>query len=165
MNTQHRHTETEKKRELMMDKLFGEMKDTFFFQVHRIQKAVFRKGNQIFQEEKVPLQLEQFPILLTAHAIGGMSQQEIADVTSRDKSSIQRTLIALERKGLVRIEQDAEDKRRNLIYVTDAGKYLAEKIKLLMKRAEQETFAVLSDEDKKIAIYNMKEIADKLDRL
>jgi DNA-binding MarR family transcriptional regulator len=155
---------TESKREQLSEKLFAEMRDTFFFQIHRIQKVMFRRGNQIFQDEKVPLQLEQFPILLTAYALEGQSQQEIADITNRDKSSIQRTLVALERKGLVNIVQDPNDKRRNLIYVTDGGKYMAEKIKSLMKRAEQETFAVLGDDDREAAIAAIKDVADKLEK-
>jgi DNA-binding MarR family transcriptional regulator len=155
---------SESKQQEIAEKFFAEMRDTFFFQLHRIQKAMFRRGNQIFHEAKVPLQLEQFPILLTAHAMEGLSQQEIADVTHRDKSSIQRTLITLEKKGLIKIEQDAGDKRRNLIFLTDAGKLLAEKIKQLMKQAEQETFAVLSQYERESAIANMKDIADKLEK-
>jgi DNA-binding MarR family transcriptional regulator len=155
---------TESRQEMISEKFFAEMRDTFFFQLHRIQKSMFRRGNQIFQEAKVPLQLEQFPILLTANAMEGLSQQEIADVTHRDKSSIQRTLGTLERKVLIKIEQDANDKRRNLIYVTDGGKYLAEKIKDLMKQAEQETFAVLSEEERNAAITSIKEIADRLEK-
>lgn len=149
---------------MISEKFFAEMRDTFFFQIHRIQKVIFRRGNHIFQEAKVPLQLEQFPILLTAHAMEGMSQQEIADVTHRDKSSIQRTLGTLEKKGLIKIVQDANDKRRNLVYVTEGGKFLAEKIKELMKRAEQEAFSVLDPEERENAIANMKEVADKLEK-
>ena len=155
---------TESRQEMISEKFFAELRDTFFFQLHRIQKAIFRRGNHIFQEAKVPLQLEQFPILLTAHAMEGLSQQEIADVTHRDKSSIQRTLGTLEKKGLIKIVQDANDKRRNLIYVTDGGKYLAERIKELMKQAEQETFAVLSEEERNAAIGSIKEIADRLEK-
>lgn len=155
---------THLKREEMADKFFAEMQDTFFFQIHRIQKMVIRRGNQIFQDEKIPLHLEQFPILLTAYAMDGMSQTEIAEITHRDKSSVQRTLATLQRKGLLTIEQDAGDKRRNMVYLTDGGKFLANRIKQLMKRAEQETFAALTAEERTIAIYNMKEVADKLEK-
>lgn len=141
------------------------MRDTLFFQIHRIQKSMFRKGNQIFQEAKIPLQLEQFPILLAAYAHDGLSQQEIADITHRDKSSIQRTLGTLERKGFLKIMQDANDKRRNLVYVTDAGKYMSESIKDLMKRMEEETFKVLETEERQEAIANMKRIADRLENI
>lgn len=155
----------ETRRELVSEKFFAEMRNTFFFQIHRIQKAIFRKGNHMFQEANIPLQLEQFPILLTAYSVEGLSQQEIADVTHRDKSSIQRTLVALEKKGLLKIVQDPGDKRRNLVYVTDAGKYLSEQIKVLMQRAEEATFSVLSDEDRQAAIQNMRDIADKLEKV
>ena len=153
---------SEERREQLNEKFFAEMRDTFFFQVHRIQKQVFRIGNRIFQEAKIPLQWEQFPMLLTVHAMEGLSQQEIADITHRDKSSIQRTLVALEKKGFLNISQDAADKRRNVVYATDAGKYMAEKIKDLMKKTETETFSVLSNEERTTAIVNMKELADKL---
>lgn len=156
---------TDNKREIITEKLFAEMRDTLFFQIHRIQKSMFRKGNQIFQEAKIPLQLEQFPILMTAYAHDALSQQEIAELTHRDKSSIQRTLVTLERKGFVKIVQDANDKRRNLVHVTDAGKYMAERIKELMKRIEQETFKILEEQERKEAIDNMKRIADKLENI
>ncbi|HYG14161.1 MAG TPA: MarR family transcriptional regulator [Bacteroidia bacterium] len=155
--------EKEKKQDLISEKFFAEMRETFFFQIHRIQKSIFRKGNQLFQNGEINLQVEQFPILLSAYSFEGMSQQEIADVTHRDKSSIQRTLVALEKKGLVTIVQDASDKRKNLVYVTEEGKTIAGKIKKLLKQAEEEALSILSDEERRTAITTLKGIADKLD--
>ena len=157
---------SEKNREnIISEKLFAEMRDTIFFQVHRIQKAIFRKGNHLFQEQKIPLQLEQFPILLTVHTLEGLSQKDIAEITHRDKSSIQRTLVVLEKRGFIRVVQDAADKRRNLVFVTDAGRYVAENIKEIMKQTEKETFSIFSESERAVAIKNIKEIADKLENV
>ena len=152
------------KRDLAPEHFFYEMRDTFMFQIHRIQKMVFRRGNHLIQEQQLPLQLEQCPILLTVNALEGLSQQEIADITQRDKSSIQRTLVALERKGLLRVVQDPSDKRRNLIYTTDEGKTISLKLKKLFKQVEQDVFAILSTEEQQRAILNIKGIADRLEQ-
>ncbi len=156
--------ETLSKREAMGEKFFGEMKDTFFFQVHRIQKLLFRRWQQMFQEASIPIQLEQFPILLTIYAHDKLSQQEIADITQRDKSSIQRSLVTLERKGMLRITPDENDKRKNLVSITEAGTYLSVQIREILRQAEAETFAIFSESERATAIEGIKAIADKLEQ-
>ncbi|KAB2913300.1 MAG: MarR family transcriptional regulator [Bacteroidetes bacterium] len=156
--------EKEHKQELISERFFAEMKDTFFFQAQRIKRVIFRNAKQMFKEENINLKVDQFPILLTAHALEGMSQQEIADVTERDKSSAQRTLVSLEKNGLVKIVQDSTDKRKNLVYLTEEGKFIAKRIKILFKQAELQTFAVLSEEERNEALVHIKEIADKLEK-
>lgn len=156
--------DSEKHSEKISESFFAEMKDTFFFQIHRIQKTIFRKGNQMFQEAKIDLQVEQFPILVSVAALDGVSQQKIAEVTRRDKSSIQRTLVALEKKGLVTVEQDTEDKRRNLVYATQDGKLLAVKLKKILKKAEEEVFKVITEDEKQAAMRSLKDVANKLEQ-
>lgn len=156
--------EKENKQELISERFFAEMKDTFFFQAQRIKRVIFRNAKQMFKEENINLKVDQFPILLTVHALEGMSQQEIADVTERDKSSAQRTLVSLEKNGLVKIVQDATDKRKNLVYLTEEGKFIAKRIKILFKQAELQTFAVLSEDERNEALVHIKEIADKLEK-
>lgn len=154
----------DKENKEITDDFFAEIKDTFFFQIHRIQKTIFRKGNQMFQDAEIGLQVEQFPILMVAAAYDGLSQQEIADITRRDKSSIQRTVVALVKKNLLKVSQDADDKRRNMVYATEEGKLLSKRIKKLIKKAEDEAFSVLPEEEKQSAIKSLKEVADKLEK-
>jgi DNA-binding MarR family transcriptional regulator len=156
--------EKENKQQLISERFFAEMKDTFFFQAQRIKRVIFRNAKMLLKEEDIDLKVDQFPILLTVHALEGMSQQEIADVTERDKSSVLRTLVSLEKNGLVQIVQDNNDKRKNLVYLTNEGKSLAQKIKVLFKQAEQQTFAILTDEERSEALVHIKEVADKLER-
>ncbi len=156
--------EKETKQHLISERFFAEMKDTFFFQAQRIKRVIFRTAKQLMKEENIDLKVDQFPILLTVHALEGMSQQEIADITERDKSSAQRTLVSLEKNGLVKIIQDDNDKRKNLVYLTEEGKSLAKKIKILFKQAEQQTFAILTEKERNEALVHIKEVADKLEK-
>jgi len=78
------------------ESFFSEMKDTLIFQMHRIHCVMFRVANRLIEEASVPVKMEQLPILMCIHSCGCISQQEIADMVHRDKSSVQRTVVVLE---------------------------------------------------------------------
>jgi DNA-binding MarR family transcriptional regulator len=54
----------------------------------------------------------------------GINQQEIADLTLRDKSSMTYLLDNLVKRGLVKRVEDENDRRNKLIYLTREGKEL-----------------------------------------
>jgi DNA-binding MarR family transcriptional regulator len=147
------------------DKLFAEMKDTLLFQMHRIHTVMFRVANRIMHEESVPAKMEQIPVLMCIYNGDNLSQQEVADIVHRDKSSVQRTVVALERKGLIKVEQDEKDKRRNILRTTEAGDFIAAQLKNIMRKTENELFESFQQSDKATMIASMKAVADKLEHL
>ncbi len=147
------------------DKMFAEMKDTLLFQMHRIHTIMFRVANRIMHEESVPAKMEQIPVLLCIYNGDNLSQQKVADIIHRDKSSVQRTVVALEKKGLIKIEQDTKDKRKNILKTTEAGDFIAAQLKNIMRKTENELFDTFQQDDKVTMIESMKEVADKLEHL
>ena len=147
------------------DKMFAEMKDTLLFQMHRIHTIMFRVANRIMHEESVPAKMEQIPVLLCIYNGDNLSQQKVADIIHRDKSSVQRTVVALEKKGLIKIEQDTKDKRKNILKTTEAGDFIAAQLKNIMRKTENELFDTFQQSDKVTMIESMKEVADKLEHL
>ncbi|MFT4062481.1 MAG: MarR family transcriptional regulator [Edaphocola sp.] len=150
-------------REEAWNAFFAEMHDTFFSQMHRIHSIMFRVSNRLIQEASVPVKMEQLPVFMTIFACGNVSQQEIADLLQRDKSSVQRTVVALEKKGLISINQDAKDKRKNILRSTAAGNFLGAQIKELMRKVEEEVFRAFDADEKKRVINSIKNAADKLE--
>lgn len=150
------------KREVVEQQFFEELKDTFFFQLHRVQKAFFKQSNRLVDGLGMNLQMEQFPILMTVYALKSVSQREIADMTMRDKSSVQRSVTALQRKGLLTVEQDAADKRKNIVTLTAEGSALAKKIKQLIRKAEENIFVDFSEEERSKAFGSIRDLANKL---
>lgn len=73
-------------------------------------------------------QFDQVPVLAIVHLAGDslLSQQDIATLIKRDKSSVRRSLQVLERDGYVQTLADAADKRKKLIRLTDKGKLVVE---------------------------------------
>ena len=154
----------DKIREEAGEAFFAELKDTFFFQTQRIHKAFFRQCNYLLQEAGIDVPLEQFPVLLTTYSMKSVSQREIADITLRDKSSIQRSVTALQRKGLLTITQDGTDKRKHVITLTPEGIALAKKTKQILRKGEDSIFIHFTAEERAQAILSMRNIADKLDK-
>lgn len=144
---------------------FSEMNDTLIFQMHRIHSVMFRVANSLIQEASVPVKMEQLPILMCIYNCGSVSQQEVADIVHRDKSSVQRTVVVLEKKGLITITQDKKDKRRNILRTTETGNFVALQIKDIVKKVEEEIFSAFNSEDKLNTINTIKETADKLELL
>lgn len=142
-----------------------ELKNTLLFQMHRIHSVMFRVANNLIHEASVPVKIEQLPVLMTVYDSGRISQQEVADMISRDKSSIQRTITALHKKGLVRITGDEHDKRKNILQTTETGTFVALQIKSIMKKIEEELFTAFRSEDRLQTINTIKATADKLESL
>lgn len=138
--------------------------DSFFFQIHRMKRTIFRHTNALMNEAGINLQLEQLPLIMILQR-KNLSQRELSDMTMRDKSSILRSINALEKKALVEVQKDKDDKRKNIVSLTEEGISLAKSIRTLMKRAEDEVLSVFSAKERIEALETIRGYADKLDTL
>ena len=138
--------------------------ESFFFQIHRMKRTIFRHTNALMNEAGITLQLEQLPLIMILQN-NSRSQRELSDITMRDKSSILRSINALEKKDLVVVKKDKGDKRKNIVSLTDEGIDLAKNIRILMNRAEDEVLAVFSVKERSEALQTIRGYADKLDTL
>lgn len=155
---------TEQLREHALEKFYIELQDTFMFQMHRIMKAFMRHGSALMQASGEDLQMDHFSFLMTLDAIKNLSQQEIADILMRDKSSVQRTVALLQRKGLVEISQDAQDKRKNIVNLTEKGLERALKSRQMLRQMDHSAFADFTVKERSEAMQDIRTIAEKLEK-
>ena len=114
-------------------------------------------------EAGITLQLEQLPlIMILQHK--DLSQRELSDKTMRDKSSILRSINALEKKSLLVVRKDKTDKRKNVVSLTEEGIALAKVIRALMKKSEDEVLSVFSAKERIEALETIRNYADRLDQ-
>lgn len=71
---------------------------------------------------------EQFLVIDTLWMEGVLSQQQIADITLRDKNSIVKLIDGLEARKLVRRVVNPDDRRQNLIKVTPYSLTIRDKV-------------------------------------
>ncbi len=69
----------------------------------------------------VNLTPEQYLLIDLLWDEGPLTQQQIANQMQKDKNSITRLIDGLEKKGYVIRETDTEDRRKNLVMVTEMG--------------------------------------------
>ncbi len=118
-----------------------------FFELH---KTIANKANKNFNKDGIDLQVEQFPVLMIPFFKSTVSQQEIADITGRDKSSILRSITSLTGKGLIVTAPDPFDGRKKLVQLTKEGKKLADKIATELIKMDTVIFACLTPEEKEM---------------
>lgn len=88
----------------------------------RLSMTLNRTLLQHFKANDIPLTREQWSILAVLWKEDGCSQQTLATETHRDKPSVTRLLDKMEKEDLIVRKADDNDRRLNLIYLTEKGK-------------------------------------------
>ena len=86
--------------------------------------AIARRLQKHFREAGLEITIEQWSILYHLWLEDGLSQQELCNRTFRDKPSITRLIDNLEKQKLVKRIASKEDRRINIVCLTDAAKNL-----------------------------------------
>ncbi len=84
--------------------------------------------SEVFQRGGFNLTPEQFLVMDTLWDEGVLTQQQIADITMRDKNSIVKLIDGLESRKLVRRVSNPKDRRQNLIEVTPYSRKIKDKV-------------------------------------
>ncbi|MCI0921630.1 MarR family transcriptional regulator [Sphingobacterium rhinopitheci] len=102
-----------------------EITDEFFsFLSGKASTAISRRLQRNLKVTGMPccMTSEQWSIMYHLWQEEGLTQQELAHFTYRDKPSITRLINNLEKLGLVIRVNDKQDRRSNLIYLTKEGR-------------------------------------------
>ncbi len=114
--------------------------------------AVMRRLQRNLKEAGLSITSEQWSIMYNLWVEEGLTQQELAIRTFRDKPSVTRLINNLEKLNLVIRVNDKNDRRSNLIYLTKTGRKMKEEgMKQAKKTIEQ---ALGGLEDDQIALSN-----------
>jgi DNA-binding MarR family transcriptional regulator len=80
------------------------------------------------KESGINITFEMLEIMACLWTNDGINQQEIADITIKDKSSMTYLVDNLVKRNMVMRMPDENDRRNNLIFLTKEGKQLHKKI-------------------------------------
>lgn len=80
------------------------------------------------KEHGINITFEMLEVMSVLWKTDGVNQQEIADLTLRDKSSMTYLIDNLVKRGMVKRVEDENDRRNKLIYLTDEGISLKEQL-------------------------------------
>ncbi len=77
---------------------------------------------ELMIDHNLDLTKEQMIVLKRLHDKDGIPQNELAFLTLRNKSSLTRLLVKMEKKGYILRTQDQLDKRVNKVFLTEKGR-------------------------------------------
>jgi len=114
--------------------------------------AVMRRLQRNLKEAGLNITSEQWSIMYNLWVEEGLTQQELAVRTFRDKPSVTRLINNLKRVNLVIRVNDKNDRRSNLIYLTKIGRKMKDEGMKQAKNTIEQALGGLADDQ--IALSN-----------
>jgi len=118
---------------------------------------------ELFNQDGLDLTKEQMIVLKRLHNNDGLSQNELAFLTLRNKSSLTRLLSKMEQKGYISRQQSKEDKRINNVFLTQKGKEIFVLTKPVIKKMITKMEKDITASEKKQIIRILKKIQSNFD--
>ena len=124
--------------------------------------ALARRLQKNFKQNGVDITIEQWSVLYQLWKQDGLSQQELCNATFRDKPSITRLLDNLEKQKLVRRVSSKDDRRMNLIFLTDMASRLQDSTLVLANQTLNEALEGVPPSDIELCKSVLQRVYDNL---
>ncbi|MDD5915374.1 MAG: MarR family winged helix-turn-helix transcriptional regulator, partial [Bacteroidales bacterium] len=118
----------------------------------------------VFLEKGYNLTPEQFLVMDTLWDEGILTQQQIADITMRDKNSIVKLIDGLEARNLVKRVNNPKDKRQNLIKVTEYSKTVKDAVTAISYEAVQKIINGIPREELESFVRTIARMQKNIDK-
>ena len=126
--------------------------------------AVARRLQRNFRNTGLEITIEQWTVLYHLWKEDALSQQELCNRTYRDKPSITRLIDNLEKQKLLKRASHKNDKRINLVCLTDAGRALQDTTLELANQTMDEALNGVKKDDIEIVKNVLQKVYDNLNK-
>ena len=135
---------------------------TLLKSIGRASKVLENHFNERIAAHELNLTRVQFIALKVISLEEYTSQNKVAFITSRDKSSLVRLLNTLEKKGFITRSPSPDDKRVNLLKITGTGRKELEKVAPVIREVEQHVTEGLNQNDINTTIRVLSQVFEKV---
>jgi len=136
--------------------------ELYSFITGKASTAIARRLQKNFKQANVDITIEQWSVLYHLWKQDGLSQQQLCDATFRDKPSITRLVDNLEKLNLVKRVASKEDRRINMIYLTQQAQDLQEQTMGLANQTLNEALEGVTNGQIEIAKEVLQKVYDNL---
>jgi DNA-binding MarR family transcriptional regulator len=136
--------------------------ELYSFITGKASTAMARRLQKNFKQHGIEITIEQWSVLYHLWKEDGLSQQELCSATFRDKPSITRLVDNLEKLKLVKRVASKEDRRMNLINLTEAAKKLQDQTMDMANQTLNEALGGVSAEEIEICKSVLQRVYDNL---
>ncbi|HJV76872.1 MAG TPA: MarR family transcriptional regulator [Paludibacter sp.] len=136
--------------------------EIFNILVGKISTAINRTFLRAFVNEGIYITTEQWSVLACLWQKDKVTQQTLCSLTAKDKPSMTRLIDKLEKRNLVIRVSDHNDRRINLIHLTEAGLDLQQKATEIVQMVATKTLNNITDEELDISRNVLRKIMANL---
>ncbi|MBA4140059.1 MAG: MarR family transcriptional regulator [Segetibacter sp.] len=136
--------------------------ELYSFITGKASTALARRLQKNFKQAGIEVTIEQWSVLYHLWKEDGLSQQDLCNQSFRDKPSITRLVDNLEKLKLVKRVPSKDDRRINLIYLTEAAKTLQEQTLEMANQTLNEALDGVSKEDVELCKAVLQKVYDNL---
>ncbi|MGV8963457.1 MAG: MarR family winged helix-turn-helix transcriptional regulator [Candidatus Saccharimonadaceae bacterium] len=129
----------------------------------KISTTINRALLRAFSHEGLNITTEQWSVLSCLWKEDKITQQQLCDLTRKDKPSMTRLLDNLERNRLVVRVAHASDRRVNLIHLTQLGESLRHKVNPIVNEIVDKALLNINDNEISISRKVLTKIIQNLD--
>jgi DNA-binding MarR family transcriptional regulator len=143
---------------MLMNKPFNQSKKTIGFRIIDLMRHMGITMDHVLSINKIPIASNQAPLLMLSAQFEGHSMKDLASIVKKDKAGILRGLRSLEKRGLIRFQDDYTDMRKRLVYLTPIGNELVERIFKQIEPVEKQMIAGVTAAE----LENFYKVIDKI---
>ena len=136
--------------------------ELYSFITGKASTAIARRLQKNFKQAKLDITIEQWSVLYHLWKQDGLSQQQLCEATFRDKPSITRLVDNLEKLNLVKRVASKNDRRINMIYLTQQAQDLQEQTMELANQTLNEALEGVTNGQIEIAKEVLQKVYDNL---
>ena len=122
-------------------------KRAYFFKIDTTVKRVRNYLQKQLNQEGIDLTVDQWVVLDHLYPSPGISQNDLAQATAKDAPTTTRILDILIKKGLIERQMAKLDRRKSMLFLTDAGKEMHTRAFPIVADVRTKAWGRLSDED------------------
>jgi len=113
----------------------------------KVSMAINRMMYRNFRKEGLDITPEQWTVLTFLWQKDGVTQQKLCDATFKDKPSMTRLIDNLVKQDFVFRKSSANDRRSNLIFLTENGKAIKDKANAAVYNSVDSALNGVKEED------------------
>ena len=125
--------------------------------IHDAAKLYRDRMRRLSEQDGLPSSYRML-IFHLAHMDPGVTQLDLVKATHLKPPTVSVTLQKMERDGLVTRQSNENDLRQTLVYLTDRGKAIDDRIRVMHEEADTAALAGLTDEE----IENLSTLLNKV---
>ena len=126
--------------------------------ISQVERGYSKLLNRRFLDAGFNLSREQYELLQVLWRQENVNQQHIAKALHKDKYNVTKLLNVLQKRGYVQRKTDKEDKRNNVVALTDLGREARETLEGVVGQTQTDISFTLSAEELKSVVWSLRKI-------